>query len=72
MSDGVEIMVMTIDSFRRATNVIGRSTDHLQGQKPIHLIQASRPVLTLTNRRTWKVNSRGGACGARSSVCLAL
>jgi len=47
LSDGVEMMVMTIDSFNKASNVIRQSTDRLQGDTPIHLIQAARPVLIL-------------------------
>jgi type III restriction enzyme len=47
MSDGVEIMVMTIDSFNKASNVIRQSTDRLQGETPVHLVQASRPILIL-------------------------
>ncbi|MFA6329930.1 MAG: DEAD/DEAH box helicase family protein [Candidatus Micrarchaeia archaeon] len=47
-SDCVEIMVMTIDSFKKADlNVIHKSTDRLQGEVPIHLIQATRPILIL-------------------------
>ena len=47
MSDSVEIMVMTIDSFNKSTNVIHQTTDRLQGETPVHLIQASRPILVL-------------------------
>lgn len=47
LSDGVEIMVMTIDSFNKASNVIVRPTDRLQGETPIHLVQATRPILIL-------------------------
>ena len=47
LSDGVEIMVMTIDSFNKASNVIRQTTDHLQGETPIHLVQAARPILIL-------------------------
>ena len=46
-SDGVEILVMTIDSFNKASNVINQTTDRLQGEIPIHLIQATRPILIL-------------------------
>src|SRR2546425_4321621 len=37
LSDSVEIMIMTIDSFNKASNVIRQSTDRLQGITPIHL-----------------------------------
>jgi len=47
LSNSVELMVMTIDSFNKAQNVIHQSTDHLQGETPIHLVQATRPILIL-------------------------
>lgn len=47
LSGSVEIMVMTLASFNRASNVIRQSTDRLQGETPIHLIQAARPILIL-------------------------
>lgn len=47
LSDSVEISVMTIDSFNKASNVIYQTTDWLQGEIPIHLIQATRPILIL-------------------------
>lgn len=47
LSDSVELMVMTIDSFNKASNVIRQTTDRLQGDTPIHLVQATRPVLIL-------------------------
>lgn len=47
-SDSLEIMVMTIDSFKKAdSNVVHRPTDRLQGEVPVHLIQAVRPILVL-------------------------
>lgn len=47
ISDSIEIMVMTIDSFNKASNVINQSTDRLQGETPIHLVQSARPILVL-------------------------
>lgn len=47
LNNQVEIMVMTIDSFNKAGNVIYRSTDWLQGETPVHLIQAAHPILIL-------------------------
>ena len=46
-SDGVEIVVMTIDSFNRDSNRIHQIMDQLQGDIPIHLIQSTRPILVL-------------------------
>ena len=47
LSDSVEIMVMTIDSFNKPTNVMFQTTDRLQGDKPVHYVQATRPILIL-------------------------
>jgi type III restriction enzyme len=47
LSDSVEIMVMTIAAFNKAQNIIRQATDRLQGDTPIHLIQATRPILIL-------------------------
>ena len=38
---------MTIDSFNKAANVIRQYADGMQGERPIHLIQTTRPVLIL-------------------------
>ena len=46
-SDGIEIVVMTIDSFNRASNRIYQTMDQLQGDIPIHFIQTTRPILVL-------------------------
>lgn len=46
-TDSVEIMVMTLDSFNKASNVIRQSTDRLQGETPLHIVQAARPILIL-------------------------
>ena len=52
LSDGLEIMVMTIDAFKRGETVIRQSRE---GQDPpIHWLQAVRPVLIWTSRRTWR------------------
>lgn len=45
--DSVDLMVMTIDSFNKAKNVIYQARDRLQGERPVQLIQAARPVLIL-------------------------
>ena len=48
LSDSVEFMVMTLAAFNKADqNVIHQSTDRLQGETPVHLVQAARPILIL-------------------------
>ncbi len=64
LSDGVEIMVMTIDSFNKASNVIRQTTDRLQGETPIHLVQAARPILILDEPQNMESEQRVKALAA--------
>ncbi len=64
LSESVELMVMTIDSFNKASNVIRQSTDRLQGETPIHLIQATRPVLILDEPQNMESELRVKALSA--------
>lgn len=64
LSDGLELMVMTIDAFARAENVIKLATDQLQGEKPIHLIQAVRPALILDEPQNMESENRVRALAA--------
>jgi type III restriction enzyme len=64
LSDGLEIMVMTIDAFARAENVIKIPNDLLQGEKPIHLIQAARPILLLDEPQNMESENRVKALAA--------
>jgi len=38
---------MTLAAFNKASNVIRQTTDRLQGETPVHLVQTARPVLIL-------------------------
>ncbi len=64
LSDGVEMMVMTIDSFNKASNVIRQTTDRLQGETPIHLVQATRPILILDEPQNMESELRVRALAA--------
>ena len=48
LSESVEFMVMTLAAFNKADiNIIHQTTDRLQGETPVHLVQAARPILIL-------------------------
>ncbi|MCY4539383.1 MAG: DEAD/DEAH box helicase family protein [Chloroflexi bacterium] len=52
-SDNLTFMVLTIDAFnKRDINIIRQSTDRFQGDIPIQLIQAVRPILILDEPQT--------------------
>ena len=46
-NNNVEIMVMTLDSFNKDTNIMNQSNDKLFGQKPIDLVSRAKPILIL-------------------------
>ncbi|MBM3457008.1 MAG: DEAD/DEAH box helicase [Armatimonadetes bacterium] len=46
-SDGLELLVVTLDSFNKSINRIRRPTERLQGAAPLDLLQATRPILIL-------------------------
>lgn len=47
LSGSVEIMVMTLAAFNKASNVIRQDTEKLSGETPIQYIQATNPILIL-------------------------
>ena len=55
---------MTIDSFNKASNVMLRTTDRLQGDTPIHLVQSTRPVLILDEPQNMESEQRVRALAA--------
>ena len=67
LSDGVEFLVMTLDSFNKAGNVLLNNNDKLPGvDLPIHLIQAARPVLILDEPQNME---SGGSKAALARLC---
>lgn len=64
LSESIEIMVMTIDSFNKSTNVINQTTDRLQGETPIHLVQAACPILILDEPQNMESELRVAALAA--------
>lgn len=46
-NNNVEIMVMTLDSFNKDTNIMNLNIDKLSGQKPIDLVSQTNPILVL-------------------------
>ena len=58
MTEGIEVLVMTIDSFNKDDNVIRQSTDRLQGATPLFLVQSTRPVLILDEPQNMESEGR--------------
>lgn len=69
LSESIEIMVMTIRSLNKASNVINQTTDRLQGETPIHLVQAARPILILDEPQNMESELRVAAICCASIHC---
>ena len=84
-SNSIQIMVINIDAFRRAftnpelekkANIIHRSHDRMNGQKPIEYIQSTNPVVIIdepqsvdtTNRSSKAIASLNPLCTFRYSA----
>jgi type III restriction enzyme len=53
--DSVDILVMTIDSFNRPSNLIFKKTDKLMGERyPYQYIQETRPILILDESQNYQ------------------
>jgi type III restriction enzyme len=67
LSSGIEVMVITIDAFNKPTNVLRQADqDRLQGETPIHLIQATRPILILDEPQNMETELRLDALASLS------
>lgn len=54
-SSFTELLVMTIDSFNKSSNIIYKPTEKLQGEwLPIQYIQAARPILILDESQNYR------------------
>lgn len=54
-SQNTEILLITIDSFNKASNIIFKATEKLPGtKKPYHYIQETRPILILDESQNYR------------------
>lgn len=67
LSDGVEIMVMTIDAFKRAETVIRQSREGLD--PPIYQLQETRPVLILDEPQNMESELSVSALASLNPIC---
>lgn len=56
-TDGVDILLMTVDSFNKATNVIYKATEKIRGGKlPINFVQETKPILILDEVQNYQTD----------------
>lgn len=57
LSTGLEILLMTVDSFNKASNVIYKATEKIRGGKlPIHFVQETKPILILDEVQNYQTD----------------
>lgn len=61
LGSSVEILIMTIDSFNKDSNVINNYTDRLAGARPIDLIRETHPILILDEPQNMESNKARSA-----------
>lgn len=58
LSNSVQIMLMTIDSFNKVSNVLYKESDKIMGGKlPVEFIQESRPILILDEVQNYQTDN---------------
>lgn len=67
LSDGIEIMVMTIDAFKRAETVIRQVREGLD--PPIYQLQETRPVLILDEPQNMESDLSVSALASLNPIC---
>jgi len=69
LSDGVEFLVMTLDSFNKASNVMLQASDRLQGEMPVDLISQTRPILILDEPQNMESELSIRSLGRLAPLC---
>ena len=60
-SNKIEIIIMTISSFNKDTNIMNQHRDSLHGQKPIDLVKKTNPILILDEPQNMESELAKGA-----------
>ena len=65
-NDTLQIMVITIDSFAKAQNVMNRQSDY---GRPLDFIKATRPVVILDEPQNMETDTRRNAIASLNPLC---
>ncbi len=66
-NDTLQIMVITIDSFAKAQNVMNRQSDY---GRPLDFIKATHPVVILDEPQNMETNIRRNAIASLNPLCI--
>ena len=67
--DNIEILVINIDAFAKAENIINRPNDKLNGQEPIRFIQSVNPIVIVDEPQNMESEKRVAAIRNLNPLC---
>jgi type III restriction enzyme len=68
-ANNIEILVINIDSFAKDENIINKANDKLNGQKPVHFIQATCPIVIVDEPQNMETEKRKAAIENLNALC---
>ncbi len=69
-SNALQIMVINIDAFNKAANIMNRSdNDNLNGRKPIEFIQATQPIVILDEPQNMESEANKASIASLNPLC---
>jgi type III restriction enzyme len=68
-SPGLQILVLNIQAFDKASNILNNPHDRLGGQRPIEFLQAARPVVVLDEPQNLESEGARAAIASLDPLC---
>jgi type III restriction enzyme len=68
-TNNIEVLVINIDSFAKDENIINKSNDKLNGQKPVEFIQATHPIVIVDEPQNMETEKRIAAIDKLKALC---
>lgn len=68
-SNTIQIMVINIQAFQRAENIMNQESDRLSGREPIEFIQASQPIVIVDEPQNMEAEASREAIGRLNALC---
>lgn len=68
-TSNIEVLVINIDSFAKDENIINKSNDKLNGQKPVEFIQATHPIVIVDEPQNMETEKRKVAIENLKALC---
>jgi type III restriction enzyme len=68
-TNNIEVLVINIDSFAKDENIINKSNDKLNGQKPLEFIQATHPIVIVDEPQNMETEKRIAAIDNLKALC---